>query len=100
MNNQEGKFVFMAETIALSVALRQIKLREDPEYFRSEWKKLTKLDNIIEQAGENILYKSDKPGVTSEAFNAMCQAIALLSFVPGGVHIFGRHFICERKNGV
>jgi hypothetical protein len=41
---------------------------------------------------EYVLHKGPKEGDTAKAFNDLAKAIALLSFCPGGVHSFGRHW--------
>ena len=47
---------------------------------------------IITSNGDNILYRSKKPGGTAEAFNALAEALAILSFQPGGVDFMDMHF--------
>lgn len=42
---------------------------------------------------EDILYKSTKPGDSAKAFNALAEAVALMSLMPGGVRVFGRQWI-------
>ena len=49
--------------------------------------------DVIASHGDNILYRSKKPGGTAKAFNALAEAIAILSFAPGGVRIFGLEFV-------
>lgn len=48
--------------------------------------------DMIASHGDNILYRSKKAGETARAFNALAEALAILSFVPGGVRAFGLHF--------
>lgn len=46
----------------------------------------------VAEKGDIILYRSKKKGATAGAFNRMAEGVALLSFAPGGVTIFGMHF--------
>jgi hypothetical protein len=46
-----------------------------------------------------ILYKSTTKGETAKAFNELAKAIALLSFNPLGITIFGINFIGELNYG-
>ncbi len=39
---------------------------------------------------EYVLHKEE--GKTAQAFNDLARAIALMSFLPGGVRCFGRHW--------
>ena len=54
---------------------------------------LPDIGNIIAHKGDIILYKSNKPGETAEAFNALAKGVAIASFVPGGVCCFGYRFV-------
>lgn len=47
---------------------------------------------FIAEHGDNLLFLGPKKGDTSKAFTKFSQGIAALSFVPGGVNIFGLHF--------
>lgn len=40
---------------------------------------------------ESLLYRT-KPGQTATAFNKLAEAVAVLSFIPGGVTLFDRHW--------
>jgi hypothetical protein len=48
--------------------------------------------DMVASHGDNILYRSKKSGETAAAFNALAKGIAILSFCPGGVKVFGNHF--------
>ena len=48
------------------------------------------LSNIIASKGDIILYKSKKSGETAKAFNALAEALAIMSFIPGGVTFKGK----------
>jgi hypothetical protein len=46
---------------------------------------------------EYILHEGPKEGDTSKAFNDLARSVALLSFAPGGVTAFGRHWEAGRR---
>ena len=48
-------------------------------------------DEFAGEQGADLLFRSTKPGVTARLFNHMCDAIAVLAFVPGGITIFTDH---------
>lgn len=58
------------------------------------WPEITKLaaeaSQYIAEHGDALMYKTK--GTTAKAFNQLAKGIAALSFVPGGVKIFGLHF--------
>lgn len=47
---------------------------------------------VLAERGEYLFYQSKKPGETAEAFNRLAEGVAILSFAPGGVDLFGRHW--------
>lgn len=54
---------------------------------------------IISSHGDNILFRSKKKGDTAQAFNALAEATAILSFVPGGIKAFGLEFKAVHPEG-
>lgn len=50
------------------------------------------LTDIIASKGDIIMFKSPKRGETAAAFNALAEALAAMSFVPGGVTFRGQHW--------
>ena len=46
---------------------------------------------------EYLLHPGPKKGDSARAFNDLARCIALLSFYPGGIHLFGRHWEWKRE---
>jgi hypothetical protein len=42
--------------------------------------------------GDDLFFRSRKKGETAKRFNQVAEIIAVLSFAPGGITIFGLHF--------
>lgn len=42
--------------------------------------------------GDILLYRSDKKGETAKIFADFARVVAIASFFPGGIHIFGCHY--------
>jgi hypothetical protein len=42
--------------------------------------------------GEDLFFRSSKPGGSANRFNQTADAIAVLAFCPGGITIFGAHY--------
>lgn len=78
-------------TLQVAVPMWQEKLR------RQAWSdiaaRMPELSNIIASKGDVILYRGKKRGETAAAFNALAEAVAAMSFVPGGVQVFGIRFV-------
>ena len=85
-------------TLELSVPLWIEHLKREP------WKSIDErrdtLVSMIAAHGDDILYRSRKKGDTANAFNALAETVAILSFAPGGVTAFGLHFEAEHPNHV
>lgn len=57
-----------------------------------DWAWLKEAQHILTDVGEGILYSTKKKGETAKAFNAVAKAIAIMSFLPGGITIFNQHW--------
>jgi hypothetical protein len=66
------------------------------------WEELQQImkesERILEESGELAVFAQVKKGQTAQAFNAVARAIAALSFVPGGLDIFGLHFETKHED--
>ncbi len=51
-----------------------------------------RLPKLLGEKGDVLLYGGGKKGEAAYIFNEVARAIALLSFLPGGITIFGSHY--------
>jgi hypothetical protein len=58
--------------------------------------RLMELATLIGEHGDDLLFRSKKPGASADVFNRVAEGIALLSFCPGGIDLFGRHWEATR----
>lgn len=80
-------------TLDLAVPLWIERFKERP------WSELKEradaCQEVIAHQADQVLFKTkagkDQVG-TAEAFNRLAEALAILSFVPGGVKFLGRHW--------
>jgi hypothetical protein len=84
----------LATSLAAAVPLRIWELAqqggpkpEEIERIRAQWQ-----EDILGPKGPDLFFRSWQAGETAERFNLLAQAIAVLSFQPRGVHVFGQHF--------
>ena len=84
------KHSLLSSTLQLAVPLWIDQLRRYPWEHIEERAKVC--SQYIAEKGDIILFKSKKKGETAKAFNHLAEGIACLSFVPGGVKIFGGHW--------
>lgn len=80
----------LQEFLQAAVPLWTMRFKELP------WEDLKEVmkeaERVLEESGELAVFVTVKKGETAKIFNAVARAIAALSFVPGGIDIFGRHF--------
>lgn len=49
--------------------------------------------DVLGSQGDILLYRSKKKGETARVFSQMARAIAVGAFLPGGITVFGNHYI-------
>lgn len=73
--------------VAVSIRLMNLKERGGPN--EEDYKTLPDIAQLLAEHGDELLFKSNVPGQTAELFNKLAQAIAIMSYSPGGITIFG-----------
>lgn len=86
----DGNEALLTGMLELAVMAWTPRLQATPWSVLRE--RMAECGRIIAEKGDNILYKSKKKGESAKAFNAMAEAVTILSFAPGGIKIFGMHF--------
>jgi hypothetical protein len=80
----------LATALSVAVPMWAMELRRRPlDELLAE---APSLAQIVAEKGDLIQFRGKKRGETAAAFNALARGVAILSFVPGGVIIFGMHF--------
>jgi len=78
--------------LSASVPLHILRLKEKEGPTPEDYEKCKEFSLILALKGDNLLYGSKKEGETAKLFNRLSHSIAVLSFCPGGITIFGQHF--------
>lgn len=77
----------MALEAAIPFWVLELQKRSDIwEYIQ---RKAPEASHALASRADNLLFRSKKKGETAELFNTLAEAIAFLSFLPGGVTVFG-----------
>ncbi|HLZ55446.1 MAG TPA: hypothetical protein VKR06_00750 [Ktedonosporobacter sp.] len=50
------------------------------------------VEDLMGPKGADLFFKSEQSGETAKRFNQLADVIAVLSFFPGGVTLFGQHY--------
>ena len=75
-----------------SVSLRIMSLQEQGGPTPKDFKRITTHSNLLGEHGDAFMFKSKKKGLTAQVANAVADSIAVLSFIPGGLDLFDRHW--------
>lgn len=93
----------MSDSTLLSVSLqaavplwvlRLVQQDPSPEELR---RRAEEASQVVASKGDIILYRGGRKGETAAAFNKLAEGVAILSFSPGGVVLFGTRY--ETRNG-
>lgn len=83
----------LGQFVATAVPLRIIAILQDyGEPMQHHWNEAREIGQLLAEKGDMVLFKSDKKGESASVANSLAQAIAILSFLPGGIEIFGQRF--------
>ena len=83
----------LAIALSASVPLAIANLQQmDEEGFSTEFSKIAEYSQMLAEHCDDLLFRSKKKGETAKMFNMTTKAIALLSFVNGGITLFGQHW--------
>ena len=85
-------------TLEAAVPVWVERLKREP--FADLLKRSGELAQIVGEKGDVMQYGSKKRGETAKAFNALAEALAILSFMPGGVKFCGTHYQNEHPDNV
>lgn len=86
-----SKFNHLAIALQTSVALRVMEIKRRGFLTDEEIETAKTISELLGEHADQIL-QSRKQSKTAEVFNAVTTAIAIASFDPGGISIFGNHW--------
>lgn len=84
---------FLATSLQLAVPIHQLNLKSVP--LDQLLGRTSESIHLLAEHGDKLLYGSKKPGEVAHLFNKTAEAIAILSFMPGGVKLFGQHWVAH-----
>lgn len=89
MNTEE---TLLAPMLALAVPLLIAELAQHGGPTAEDYARVASYGDDLAFHGDDLLYVSRKQGETAHCFQQVAEAIAVLSFCPGGITVFGLHF--------
>ena len=87
----------LAIAMSAAVPLHIMRLQAKGGPTDEDMKQAQEVSDKLGERGDVLLFGGGKKGEVADLFNGTANAIACLSFVPGGITIFGEHF--EAKKG-
>lgn len=95
-NLDSSTYQLLRASLASAVSLHLIGYHSGERTPDASQANLARLGQMLAEHGDDILFRSKRPGDTAKAFNALAEAVATLAWsVPGGVALFGLRFIRE-----
>ena len=82
----------LSSMLGMAVPLNILRLKEKGGPDSDDMKKAQETSDILGEHGDILLHGGGKKGECADLFNKTAEAIAVLSFVPSGITIFGQHF--------
>lgn len=93
MNDIKHTPLGIAMSAAIPLQIMGLKDKGGPSI--EDLASLSKSANLLGEKGDVLLFgstnKKDK-GLCAKLFNETAKAVAILSFVPGGIDFFGQHY--------
>ena len=80
----------IALSVAVPLCIEQMKSLGGPS--TSDFVEAAKFGRVLSEKGDILLFGGRKKGETANMFNKTAKSIAVLSFCPGGIELFGCHF--------
>lgn len=88
----------LATALAVAVPLWIEDLKHMPWDYIQQRAKIC--SDVVAEKGDVILFRGGKKGESAEAFNRLAEGVACLSFAPGGVRVFGEHWVGKLEREV
>ena len=82
----------LSDMMALAVPLYISKLKAKGGPDAEDYKRATEFSSVLGERGDILLFGGGKKGECADMFNRTAEAVAILSYSPGGVTVFGSHF--------
>lgn len=96
---QENDQHILPDMLQLAVPLYIQQLKDKGGPADEDFNRLCGIGNSLACQGDVLLFGGRKKGETAQLFNDLAFAIAVMSFVPGGVCAFGQRWESIRNCG-
>ena len=87
----------LSSVLEAAVPLRIAELQVQGGPSSEDWFTAKAFGPVLVEKGDILLYGGKKKGESSKMFNRLAHSIAVLSFLPGGIEIFGSLWETKEK---
>jgi hypothetical protein len=88
----EPGFDLLTLSLSASVPLRIQEIIRTGGPTEADYERIASYSEDLTTNGADLFFRSAVKNATAERFNQVTDAIAVLSFQPGGINAFGLHF--------
>lgn len=85
----------LESSLSLAVPMHIMQLHDMGGPSSEDFSESSKFSSVLAQKGDILMYGGGKEGEVADLFNKTAKAIAILSFLPGGVELFGSKWESE-----
>jgi len=82
----------LAIAMSAAIPLYIISLKDKGGPSQADFDSLKETSSLLGEKGDVLLFGGKKKNECADIFNKTAEAIAILSFLPGGITIFGQHY--------
>ena|SRR3990167_8501246 len=90
-------YLSSALEVAVPLHVMQLQARGGPS--QEDVDSCAAIAELLGSKGDLLMFRGRKRGETADVFNALARGIAILSFCPGGVTLFGEHWESRKEAG-
>ena len=91
-NVKQDSNTLLPNMLQMAVPLYVARLKEKHGPDASDMAKASEWSEVMGERGDILLCGGGKKGEAAELFNGLSHAISVLSFMPGGITLFGQHW--------
>ena len=84
-------------SMSCAVPLYIMQIKQKGGVSEEDFQKAKECSTLLASKGDVLQYGGGKKGEVADVFNKTAFAIAVLSFCPGGIKIFGQHYMSEEN---
>lgn len=87
----------LRSTLAIAVPLRILEIKSRGGPTDTDFERAKAFGPVLAEKGDVLMFGGKKKGEAAHLFNELAYAMAVMSFVPGGLNFFEDHYESKRR---